>query len=199
MPESILPPGVAEKRFSRDDRRVQFAQLLTNRAGPEIDVSFLNGKSYYFDTLQVPCSDPGFFRETQRVIASDERGSATLRIRVVAHHCHPDSVHADGVAASKDHARRHLFQATKPWTFSTAHGLDAIHDRDINWPNTVLIDQNARNAITRIARRIRMQLGIYPRGRRCRSVVQHLSALFGRPFVAARPAVPAIERAGRVA
>ena len=47
------------------DLRVQFAQLLTHRAGSEIDMSVLNRKPDYFDTLQVPCSDPGFFRETQ--------------------------------------------------------------------------------------------------------------------------------------
>jgi len=44
--------------------RVQFTELLTNRAGSEIDVSVLDRKSDDFDTLQVPCSDPGFFRES---------------------------------------------------------------------------------------------------------------------------------------
>jgi hypothetical protein len=48
----------------RCDLRVQFAQLLTNRAGAKIDMSVLNRKSDYFDTFQVPCSDPGFFRKT---------------------------------------------------------------------------------------------------------------------------------------
>src|ERR1035438_6378799 len=135
--ESPLHPELDP--ISRVRLRVQFAQLLTNRAGPEIDMSVLNRKSDYFDTLQVPCSDPGFFRETQRVVASDERRSATLRIRIVAHHCHPDSVYADGVAAGNDHPRGHLFQARKPRTFPAPHRLDAINDRDINWPNTVLI------------------------------------------------------------
>src|SRR5271168_3235841 len=167
--------------LQRFDLRVQFAQLLTNGAGSEIDMSVVNRKSDYFDTLQVSCSDPGFFRETQRVVASYERRSSTLRIRIVAHHCHPDSVHIDGVAAGNDHARCHLFQARKPRTFPSPHRLDSINDRNINGPNTVLIDQNARNPITRIARRIRMQLGIYSGGRRRRSAVQHIPALFRRP------------------
>src|SRR5277367_44240 len=121
-------------------------------------MSVLNRKSDYFDTLQVPCSDPGFFRETQRVVASDEWRSAALRIRIVAHHCHPDSVHADSVAAGDDYTGCHLFQARKPRTFATPDRLDAINDRDIDGPDTVLIDQNARNPIAGIARRIRMQL-----------------------------------------
>ena len=50
---------------TRVQLRVQFAQLLANRAGSEIDMSVLNQKSDDFDTLQIPCSDPGFFRETQ--------------------------------------------------------------------------------------------------------------------------------------
>jgi hypothetical protein len=45
--------------LDRYDLRVQFAQLLTNRAGAEIDMSVLNRKCDYFDTLQVPCSNPG--------------------------------------------------------------------------------------------------------------------------------------------
>src|SRR5580658_108247 len=101
-------------------------------------MSVLNRKPDYFDTLQVPCSEPGFFRETQRVVASDERRSAALCIRIVAHHCHPDSVYADRVTASNNHARCHFFQTRKPRTFPSPHRLDTIHDRDINWSNTVL-------------------------------------------------------------
>src|SRR6202167_5260221 len=97
--DSIASRRSRSSRFTGCNLRVQFAQLLTNRAGSEIDMSVLNRKSDYFDTLQVPCSDPGFFRETQRVVAPDEGRSATLCIRIVAHHCHPDSVHVDGVAA----------------------------------------------------------------------------------------------------
>ncbi len=54
-------------------------------------MSVLNRKSDYFDSLQVPCSDPGFFCETQRVVASDERRSAALGIGIVAQHGHSDS------------------------------------------------------------------------------------------------------------
>src|SRR5271157_4185376 len=86
--------AIAMDRLRRSCRvwtrlRLQFAHLLTDCAGAEIDMSVLNRKSDDFDTLQVPCSDPGFFGETQRIIATDERRASALRIRIVAHYCHP--------------------------------------------------------------------------------------------------------------
>src|SRR3569833_434516 len=148
-------------------------------------------KACDFYALQVPCPDPGFLRETQRVVAANKRRTAALRIGIVARHGHAHGVHADRIASGNDYTGRHPFKSLKPRSFPSSHSLYAIHDGEINWPDTVLINKDAGNPIARISRRIRMQLSIYSRGRRRSPVVQHSPALLRWPLEADDSAVAA--------
>jgi len=94
--------------------------------------------------------------------------------------------------ADKDDAGFHGVESFQPGTFAAAHGFDAIDNGQIDGTDAHLIDENTRDAVAGIARRIGMEFGIDAGRRFDFACVKHVAALFGGIFVAAGSTVAAI-------